>query len=146
MDKTQLQQKIREYYLKLPASAQASFSSLTWVETLNGVFSKYLILSEDQKQEIITETMLVLLGIIHLEEYENKILNGLGVEKEVSYKILVDIDKAILVDLRNDLTEVFNKNVAEATEEDGDGKESEEIYHKDLLENINFITSGGKNT
>lgn len=141
MDKEQLQQKIREYYLKLSPNAQASFGSMTWIDTLEKIFSMHPI-DDEQKETVITETMLVMLGIIHLEEYENIILNGIGLEKDISYKLLVDIDKMILKDLRSDLTETFMKNSEETEYTDPvlEAREKEE----DISENINFIITGGR--
>ncbi|MFA6392773.1 MAG: hypothetical protein WCW54_01660 [Candidatus Paceibacterota bacterium] len=109
MDQIQLQQKIAEYYQKLPKEAQSVFSSMLWMEKLKELGIKYG-LKENRIEILATETTLVLLGIIHIEEYQNILRKDLELEKEVTEKILIEIDENILKTIKGELTETFQSN------------------------------------
>lgn len=113
MEKEQLQQQIALYYSKLPSEAQEVFAKMEWLESLKQISTKYG-LKDEQAQELGTETTLVLLGIIHTDEYEEKIKNGLGTSLEQAGKMLSEINDAILKNIRPQLLEAFNKNAKEA--------------------------------
>ena len=144
MDKEELKINIAKYYRRLSVRAQESFSSLKWVDDLNAITTKYGLESK-QKEDLTTETMLGMLGIISLDEYEYFTLNNLNLPKEKAYQMLVEIDKAIFANLRIELLDVYDINSKE-TDEVGD-KESETFGgddKDDLSANIDFIISGGK--
>ncbi|MFA6339255.1 MAG: hypothetical protein WCW87_04355 [Candidatus Paceibacterota bacterium] len=109
MDQTQLQQKIAEYYQKLPKETQEVFSSMHWLETLQTISKKYG-LNEEQIQTLGTETTLVLLGIIHLDEYEEILIKEIKISEESIEKMILEINDSILKTIRPQLAEVFNKN------------------------------------
>ncbi len=142
MDQEQLQQKIAEYYAKLPKGAQTVFSSMKWLETLESLSTKYN-LNESQKSTLGTETMLVLLGIIHLVEYENVLEKELEMPKVQFDKMLIEIDESILRTIRPQLSEAFKKN-NEVIEEKVQ-KEEEEKVEEDWADNINFIVNNEGN-
>jgi len=116
MDQTQLQQKIAEYYAKLPPEAQGVFSSMQWLQTLEQISIKYG-LNDAQTETLSTETTLVLLGIIHLDEYKNILKSELNISNEILQNILTEIDDSILKTIKQELTEVFNKNNQPISEE-----------------------------
>ena len=136
MDQEQLQQKIAEYYAKLPNNVQVVFSSMKWMEVLETISAKYS-LKEEQNATLGTETMLVLLGIIHHVEYNEVLEKELGLPKPDLEKMLTEIDDAILRPIRSQLSEQFHKN-NESGEESGEGAE------EDWAGNVNFIVSGGR--
>ncbi len=143
MDREELKQNIAKYYRRLSPKAQESFSSLKWMEDLDTITTKYG-LENSQTQDLITETMLGMLGIISLDEYEYFVLNNLNLPKEKAYQMLVDIDKAIFANLRIELLDVYDINSKET--DDVEDKEEETFPAKDddLSTNIDFIISGGK--
>ena len=112
MDKKELQEKIALYYSKLTPKAQASFASMVWLDTLKQIAEKYA-LNQKQVETLSTETTLVLLGVIHLNEYTKTLYNELELPKEITEKILLEIDNSILKSIRNELDDVFNKNTKE---------------------------------
>ena len=126
MDQTQLQQKIAEYYEKLPKIAQTVFSSMLWMEDLKKIIAKYS-LNEVQEQSLGTETMLVLLGIISEEEYEMTVRTDLAVEEDMATKIITDVNDMIIATIRPELAEVYKKNnIVEESTIDMTGAEGKE--------------------
>jgi hypothetical protein len=109
MDQTQLQQKIAEYYQKLPKELQEIFSSMEWLKKLEEVSQKYG-LSEKQIETLGTETTLVLLGIIHEEEYEDNIKKEIALPQASMENLMLEINNSILKNIKPQLTEVFKTN------------------------------------
>ena len=110
MDQTKLQETIAEFYAKLPPDAQAFFGGMTWMETLKDI-SVMHNLNPQQIETLGTETTLVLLGIIHLDEYEALIAKELALPKELTEKIISEINDKILARMRASLEEAYAKNV-----------------------------------
>lgn len=110
MDQIELQQKIALYYSKLPPNAQVVFASMSWLETLKIISTKYT-LNEEQIQTLSTETTLVLLGIIHLQEYEEIIKKDLKLPEIRVENILEEIENSILKTIRPELVKAFNTNI-----------------------------------
>lgn len=140
MDKKQLQQKIAEYFSRLPKEAQNYFSSMSWVETLKNIELNFN-LDEEQIETLGTETTLVLLGIIHMEEYKEVIESEMDLEKDVSDKLFKEIDENILILIKEKLVESFETNALDLAEEKyGGDKKLEERFNslpKEIQEAIN---------
>src|SRR3989344_953416 len=102
MNKEELQQNIALFYSKLPPNAQALFSSMQWLETLKTISQKYG-LNEKQIETLGTETTLVLLGIIHLVEYEEALTNELGLPRNSTDKMVQEIQESIIKEIRPEL-------------------------------------------
>lgn len=115
MDQTQLQQQIALYYSKLPADVQGVFSSMKWMESLREISAKYS-LNEAQIETLGTETTLVMLGIIDIDEYNNNIQKEISISTEQIVKMTKDIDDLVLKTIRSQLKETFEKNSNELTE------------------------------
>jgi len=135
MDQEQLKQKIVEYYGKLPKEAQVVFSSMTWMETLKSISAKYG-LNNNQIEILGTETTLVLLGIIHIEEYQKILEKELGLEKEITEKIIIEIDENILKTIKGQLVEVFESNAGILAEEKHGGDKKLDERFSGLPEDI----------
>ena len=116
MDKTQLQQKISEYFAKLPKDAQDIFSSMKWVDSVSDVATKYN-LTDKQKEDLATETSLALLGIIHLDQYEDSMINEIDIKKETADMIIAELDKSIFSPIRSSLSNAFADNIEKIAEE-----------------------------
>ncbi|MBP6883802.1 MAG: hypothetical protein KBC06_01025 [Candidatus Pacebacteria bacterium] len=116
MDQKELQEKIAEYYSKLPPKLQEAFSSMKWLETIQNVSSTYG-LTDQQKETLGTETTLVLLGIIHPEEYEEILKTELGLSPSMFENIVQTINTSILNAQREELGEVFQANAETLVEE-----------------------------
>lgn len=116
MDQTQLQDKIVEYFNKLPADAQALFSSMSWMEKLKGMSAKYS-LTPEQIEVLGTETTLVLLGIVHPDEYENTLRKEVKIPNDMLEKMLVEINDSIISTIRPQLSETYESNIESAVGE-----------------------------
>ncbi len=134
MDQTQIQQKIAEYYEKLPGDLQTVFSSMRWLEIVTAISSKYS-LDAEQTKTLATETTLLLLCVVSISEYEGTLNEDLDLAEEIMRKILIEIDSSILVDIKPQLQETYNKNTNSLIEE--------KITNSGWTQNVDFILSGG---
>jgi hypothetical protein len=125
MDQKELQNKIAEYYSKLPLKSQEIFSSMKWLETIQNLSATYG-LNDEQKETLGTETTLVLLGIIHPEEYAEILQNELGLSRSMFENIMQTINTSILNPQREELTQTFQTNAEMSIEE----KELDERFNK----------------
>lgn len=115
MNQKELQEKIALFYSKLPPNVQAVFSSMKWLETLKTISQKYG-LNDKQIETLGTETTLVLLGIIHLVEYEEALTNELGLSRNSTEKMLIEIEESIIKTIRPQLVQAFETNKNSETE------------------------------
>ncbi len=111
MDKTQLQQLIQDRYKALSPNAQQVFSSMEWATTLTEIAQKYA-LNEAQIVHLGTETTLVLLGIISITEYRTTLEKELARPKDISEKILAEIESRITNPVAQDLLTAHNEYTA----------------------------------
>jgi hypothetical protein len=121
MDQEQLQQKIAEYYAKLPIEAQVMFASQEWMRTLENLSSKYS-LTPLQIQTLGTETTLLLLGIVHPDEYAGFLKADLSLSADTQNKLMADINLGILNKWRTVLAEAYAKNSNEIAEKEYGGE------------------------
>lgn len=140
MDQTQLQQKIGEYFQKLPKEAQEVFSSMVWMEKLKEINLKFN-LNEDQVKTLGTETTLVLLGIIEVPEYQSIIEKELGLEKVVVEKIIIDIDQNILKSIKSHLDTAFKQNANDLVEKTYGGDKKLDERFASLPKEIQVVIS-----
>ena len=115
MDKDQLQQKIAEYYAKLPPKMQEIFAKMEWMEVLKGISAKYN-LKEEEISSLGTETTLLLLGIIHPDEYINFLEKEITVSEDIKVKIGNEINEKVLTMIRGDLESAHLANTLELGE------------------------------
>ncbi len=128
MNPEELQNKIAEYYSKLPKPAQEMFSKMEWLNKLQGITSRYNM-TNTQIQTLGTETSLVMLGIIHPDEYERIIVTELAVPRDIAIKIVDDVNQQIIQDWRQILVETHANNAVNlANETYGGGKTLEERF------------------
>lgn len=125
MDQVELQQKIAEYYAKLPPKAQESFSAMKWLDTLRTISQKY-DLNENQIQSLGTETTLALLGIINMTEYEKNLVDELKLSKDKENDLLDEINTFILNPIRPELAQSYTANISELKEISNTAKISNE--------------------
>ena len=116
MDQKQLQEQIALYYSKLPADAQEVFSSMKWMDTLKSISVRYG-LKDDQIETLGLETTLLLLGIIHIEEYEGVLKNELRIPEASAMKMLEEIDAEVLRSIRTSLGTAYESHVKGLVEE-----------------------------
>lgn len=126
MDQEQLKQIIAEYFVKLPKEAQDVFSSLVWLEKLKMMGDKY-VLNEKQIEFLGTETTLVLLGMVHVNEYRETIAREIGLRGEFLEKLMADIDENILKTIKDQLVETYKLNLETSAEEEIITNEKEKV-------------------
>lgn len=140
MDQTQLQQQIALYYSKLPSDVQAVFSSMKWMDTLRDISRKYN-LTEEQIETLGTETTLVLLGIIDMDEYNKLLGDEILISPEIRARMIGEIDTMILGTIRPQLTNTFQKNSTDLAEEKYGGRQKlDERFEKLPIEVQNAIS------
>lgn len=121
MDQTQLQEKIALYYKKLPEETKVLFAGMSWIETLQEINVKYS-LNEEQIKTLGTETTILLLGIISLEDYVQTLKTEVQIENNKTDQIIDEIGQKILKDIAPLLYDSYSKNVEEMlTEKFGKG-------------------------
>src|SRR3989338_4547778 len=103
MDQTELQQKIVLYYSKLPPKAQEAFGSMAWMETLKKISAKYQ-LSGAEMETLGTETTLLLLGIIHEDEYQEILRKDLSLPEISTNRMIREINESVIDPIRPELT------------------------------------------
>lgn len=109
MDEKELQQNIALYYSKLSPKLQDFFSSMGWLQTLTEIAQKYS-LNAEQTQSLGTETTLVLLGIIHLDEFYNEVEKQLSLPEEILKIIIGEVNTLVLNPIQGDLIGAYNEN------------------------------------
>lgn len=134
MDQQELQKNIALYYSKLPPEVQKVFAKMEWLENLK-VLSSVYGLTDEQVQELGTETTLVLLGIIHIEEYAQKLV-ALGLSPETTDKLLAEIDEKILKEVAPKLVEAYTQNVDDLEKNNSDITEALDERFSKLPEEI----------
>ena len=110
MDSKELQQKISESYSKLSPQAQKVFADMEWMNTINDLRIKHS-LSEEQLGLLATETTLLLLGIIHIDEYESILNEKLGQTKEITDLIIKELREKIINSIQSDLNKTHTENI-----------------------------------
>ena len=125
---TTTQNKIAEYYAKLPKNLQDAFSSMTWMNSLQTISEKYK-LNDLQKETLATETTLVFLGMIHNDQYEAELVDQLDIETDTVEKMIIDINEAIFKPIKMDLEKTYISNIETlATEKYGDDGKLDERF------------------
>lgn len=117
MNQEELQKTIAEYYQKLPQGAQRVFAEMKWLADLRAISQKYS-LSEEQIQTLGTETTLVLLGVIRLDEYEEMLSKEIAIGRDKIDQLTAEIDEKILRNIRGDLNNSYSNNLADILEKE----------------------------
>lgn len=110
MDQKQLQQKIAEYYVKLPEDLKVFFAGMSWIASIQDISLKYT-LNTEQIETLTTETTLLLLCITSTADYVKTIEAELKLPAEAFEKVLNEIGESILKDTYQKLDEGFLNNL-----------------------------------
>lgn len=110
MDQKELQQKIAESYSTLSPQAQKIFASMEWMKVIEDLHLEHA-LTDEQMGLLATETTLVLLGIIHMNEYESMLREKLGQPKEIIDLILKELQDKVFTLITSDLAVAHEKNI-----------------------------------
>jgi len=111
MNPEELKQNIALFYSKLPPNVQVIFASMSWLETLKKISAKYA-LNDQQIETLGTETTLVLLGIIPIEEYTATVKKEISLSDAYSLEaMLSEINSLVLGPIKSELNNAFNANL-----------------------------------
>jgi len=110
MDQTQLQQLIAQFYEKLDPDAQKVFERMEWMDTLRTISLSYALTGE-QIATLGTETTLVLLGIITLDEYKENLKKEIPIGDGKLDPMIAEINKKIIMAIEPALEKTYKENV-----------------------------------
>jgi len=131
MNPEELQKNISLYYSKLSPEVQKVFSDMEWLETIKRIALEYK-LNDKQVETLGTETTLVLLGVIHPNDYEKIVQNELELSDETTRGVFSEIDSLILNPIRAKLIDAFHIN----NDTEGEGEEKLDERFRQLPEEI----------
>lgn len=95
-------EQIEERYSKLSPQLKGMLESPTLVETVHGIGTKYKI-HIDKLEEVYDEVGLVLLGLVHADEFIADLEKRVGGPKETIVAVAKEIDEAIFRPVRTSL-------------------------------------------
>jgi|SRR5688572_2494589 len=124
----ELKKTIKEELAELPKEGQEAIAAFDWIKIAEDIGAKHL-LSEEEVDDFILETLLVLIGVVDPEFYAVNIENQVEKTKEEAAKMADEGMREILLPIKNVLVE----NV----------KRKSKIKNSDFVQTINFILSGG---
>jgi hypothetical protein len=126
--KEKLQQIVKDQVPLLPKEVQEAMNSLDWMSLVEEIGKKHL-LSEEEIDNLQTETLLVLIGMEEGEAYVKNIEDEVGTSAEEAEKIADEADEKIFAPIYNSYIENIKKS--------GKAKNGKPE------QNLNFILSGG---
>ncbi|MEY2671899.1 MAG: hypothetical protein RL687_316 [Candidatus Parcubacteria bacterium] len=135
MDNKELQKQIAEHFSKLPPEVATVFSSMAWMDRAEEVGKKYN-LNADQIQSLIMETSLALLGVIHIDQYEESIIQELSIYKEAAAPIVSDMDKEVFASIRPALEKMFAEKIESTTNSKYGGSKNIDERFKGLPDQV----------
>lgn len=112
---------IQESFKKLPARLQEAILAAELPEKFRTIMTKHK-LQIDQAADVENETMLVMLGLEHLDDYTKNITREAELDETKAHEIAEDVNRIIFLPIRNSLREFHRK---EAAEEDGEEEAAE---------------------
>ncbi|OGI73543.1 hypothetical protein A3D42_02600 [Candidatus Nomurabacteria bacterium RIFCSPHIGHO2_02_FULL_41_18] len=108
---------IKEQMKKLPIEVTNLLADLNLGGKILGI-GKRNGLDENQSQALQLETNLMLLGLVHPDDFSDELTERLKINDTILDNIVNDINKEILSGIREKLIETFNKNVEPSTDEE----------------------------
>lgn len=97
---------IKTQFNKLPKEIQDAILSANWSDVLRVIAKKYQ-LHIDQTGLLQTETAMVLLGLIHPDDFQNNLIQELKISSLVAKEIVKDINDEIFFKIRSSLKEIY---------------------------------------
>ncbi len=95
-----LRKTFEEQLTYLPAVNQQALRSFDWATELVGI-GKQFGLHIDQLEDLQIETMLVLVGVVSAEDYENELITRLAVSPSEAEKIIEQVNEKIFVPIHD---------------------------------------------
>lgn len=95
-----LKQQFEEQLTYLPAINQQALRSFDWATELVAIGKNYG-LHIDELEDLQTETMLLLVGLITAEQYPNEIINRLAISPAEAEKIIEQVNDRIFIPIHD---------------------------------------------
>lgn len=102
MENTDLEKTISDRMQELPLHIQTAIKKIEWAPAVLEIGKKHGLHME-QMEVLQTETMLVLIGLVHPNDYAGALRTQLGVPEATIAGIVADVNEKILKDVRDDL-------------------------------------------
>ncbi len=123
MDENTTDQIIRVQLRKLPKGIRDLIKTIEWETPISQIAKNYS-LNPDQVEKLKIETMLVLIGLLHPDEYEQELFNGLGLSQEKVKMIALSMNEKVFKNIRSQIISFL------AIEEEDDNPLSKSIKLK----------------
>ena len=108
MNNTDLQKQISEHFSELPSAMQGVFSDMSWMDQVEDIGKKYN-LSEEQIQSLLIDTSMIMLGVVHIDEYKKNLVQELKINEEQAKLIENDVNSILFNKIKPYLPELYNK-------------------------------------
>ena len=119
---------IKEEIEKLPNNSKEVMTSFGWQNIIAEIAKQHLLL-EDETEDLIIETLLVLIGYEDVEYYADNIESNIGTSRVEAEKLAGEITQKVFTPINNAiLAKIKNSGV---------------VQKASFSQNINFIVSGG---
>lgn len=119
---------------KLPPEIRSLFTDSELGNKIINIGKKNGIINIEQLGIFQTETNLVMLGLVHPDEYPNELKTQLNIDTEKVNNIVNDVNKQILSGIREKLKEIYEKT--DETMEDENEENLELESREELLKHI----------
>jgi len=123
-----LKQIIKEETTKLSKEAQGVISTFGWEKTSEEIGKKYL-LNEGEINDLQVETLLILVGLVSVDEHASNIENNISTSKNEAEKISEEIIQKIFIPISESISKKIGENFKNKK--------------LDWDQTVNFIISGG---
>ncbi len=95
-----LQQITKEEIQKLPSINQMAINSIDWPTIVEGIGGKY-VLSESAINDLLVQTLLVLIGLTSLDNYKVNVENEVGMGGEEADRLATEVTEKIFIPIAN---------------------------------------------
>ncbi len=137
---------ISEHYEKLPSYVRESLEQIHWDEEILAIGKKHG-LHIDEMGTLQLETMMVLVGIVHPDEYPKSLQQELHIPKEKIDAIVADVNEKVFKNIREALISYITTQDGSRVGEWGGGQTEEELEEKIFKKTgIEIDNSGARNS
>ena len=130
---------IKKQIEKLPVEVRSIIADPKLGDKISNIGKKNG-LNTEQIGVLQVETYLVMLGLMHIDEYTNQLKESLKIDYLKLDNILTDMDNSILGEIQDKINETYNKLDEDEIKEIKEGLKNK---NQSWNQNVNFVLSGG---
>jgi hypothetical protein len=123
-----LKENIKEEFKMLPEKTQLVLNNFKFNKVFNEIGKKYYF-TEDEIKKLEVETILVLIGLVHINLFSQNIINNMNISEKEMIEIKDEVFKKIFTPIAEKMELLIKDNLS-----------TENISWQ---QRINFIVSGG---